>query len=49
MTRCARDASRIRANMNAIYRVDGNNVVTSPDAAGPWDRACSTVRRRPRW
>jgi len=24
--------------MTAIYRVDGNNVVTSPDAAGPWDR-----------
>ena len=24
--------------MPAIYRVDGNNVVTSPDAAGPWDR-----------
>src|SRR6476646_8516666 len=23
--------------MNAIYRVDGNHVVTSPDAAGPWD------------
>jgi Thioesterase-like superfamily len=23
--------------MNAIYRVDGNRVVTSPDAAGPWD------------
>ncbi len=24
--------------MAAIYRVDGNSVVTSPDAAGPWDR-----------
>ncbi|MBH5387610.1 thioesterase family protein [Bradyrhizobium diversitatis] len=24
--------------MTAIYRVDGNDVVTSPDAAGPWDR-----------
>ena len=24
--------------MSAIYRVDGNNVITSPDAAGPWDR-----------
>ena len=24
--------------MTAIYRVDGNNVVTSPNAAGPWDR-----------
>jgi hypothetical protein len=24
--------------MPAIYRVDGNSVVTSPDAAGPWDR-----------
>ncbi len=24
--------------MTAIYRVDGNNVITSPDAAGPWDR-----------
>jgi hypothetical protein len=23
--------------MNAIYRVDGDRVVTSPDAAGPWD------------
>jgi Thioesterase-like superfamily len=23
--------------MDAIYRVDGNSVVTSPDAAGPWD------------
>ena len=23
--------------MNAIYRVDGNSVETSPDAAGPWD------------
>lgn len=23
--------------MEAIYRVDGNRVVTSPDAAGPWD------------
>src|ERR1700730_7059441 len=23
--------------MDAIYRVDGNRVVTSPDAAGPWD------------
>jgi hypothetical protein len=23
--------------MTAIYRVDGNHVVTSPDAAGPWD------------
>lgn len=24
--------------MTAIYRVDGNNVTTGPDAAGPWDR-----------
>ncbi|MFT4119423.1 thioesterase family protein [Bradyrhizobium sp.] len=24
--------------MTSIYRVDGNRVVTSPDAAGPWDR-----------
>ncbi|MBT2861078.1 thioesterase family protein, partial [Staphylococcus coagulans] len=24
--------------MTPIYRVDGNSVVTSPDAAGPWDR-----------
>ncbi len=24
--------------MPPIYRVDGNSVVTSPDAAGPWDR-----------
>lgn len=24
--------------MTAIYRVDGNSVVTSSDAAGPWDR-----------
>jgi hypothetical protein len=24
--------------MTAIYRVDGNNVDTSPEAAGPWDR-----------
>src|SRR6476646_8515756 len=24
--------------MPAIYRVDGNSVVTSPNAAGPWDR-----------
>src|SRR3979411_3457512 len=23
--------------MNAIFSVDGNRVVTSPDAAGPWD------------
>jgi hypothetical protein len=23
--------------MQAIYRVDGNRVVTSPHAAGPWD------------
>jgi hypothetical protein len=23
--------------MHAIYRVDGNRVATSPDAAGPWD------------
>src|SRR5664279_5997137 len=23
--------------MNAIYRVDGDRVVTSPNAAGPWD------------
>ena len=23
--------------MEAIFRVDGANVVTSPDAAGPWD------------
>jgi hypothetical protein len=23
--------------MDAIYRVDGNRAVTSPDAAGPWD------------
>ena len=23
--------------MDAIFRVDGNRVVTSPDAAGPWD------------
>jgi Thioesterase-like superfamily len=23
--------------MDAIYRVDGNGVVVSPDAAGPWD------------
>jgi hypothetical protein len=23
--------------MHAIYRVDGNRAVTSPDAAGPWD------------
>ena len=25
--------------MNAIYRVDGNRVVTSPNAAGPWEPA----------
>jgi hypothetical protein len=24
--------------MDAIFRVDGNRVVTSPNAAGPWDR-----------
>ena len=24
--------------MTAIYRVDGNSVITSPEAAGPWDR-----------
>jgi hypothetical protein len=24
--------------MSAIFRVDGNSVVTSPNAAGPWDR-----------
>src|ERR1700761_4341912 len=23
--------------MDAIYRVDGNRVISSPDAAGPWD------------
>src|ERR1700727_127553 len=23
--------------MQAIYRVEGNRVTTSPDAAGPWD------------
>ena len=23
--------------MNAIFRIDGNDVVTSPFAAGPWD------------
>jgi hypothetical protein len=23
--------------MDAIFRVDGNSVITSPDAAGPWD------------
>src|ERR1700753_4447090 len=23
--------------MDAIYRVDGNRVTVSPDAAGPWD------------
>ena len=23
--------------MDAIYRLDGNRVVTSPNAAGPWD------------
>src|SRR6187431_3191608 len=23
--------------MDAIFRVDGNRVLTSPDAAGPWD------------
>src|SRR5690242_7158976 len=23
--------------MDAIYRVEGNRVLTSPDAAGPWD------------
>jgi hypothetical protein len=23
--------------VDAIYRVDGNRVVTSPNAAGPWD------------
>src|SRR3954453_21132617 len=23
--------------MDAIFRVDGNRVVTSPNAAGPWD------------
>jgi hypothetical protein len=23
--------------MDAIYRVDGNRLVTSPDAAGPWN------------
>lgn len=23
--------------MNAIFRIDGNRAVTSPDAAGPWD------------
>src|ERR1700744_5727198 len=23
--------------MQAIYRVEGNHVITSPDAAGPWD------------
>ncbi len=25
--------------MHAIYRVDGNRVVASPNAAGPWDRS----------
>ncbi|MGY4599066.1 hypothetical protein ACVWXL_006812 [Bradyrhizobium sp. GM22.5] len=24
--------------MPPIYRIDGDSVVTSPDAAGPWDR-----------
>src|SRR3569833_3932398 len=24
--------------MTPIYRVDGDSVITSPDAAGPWDR-----------
>lgn len=24
--------------MSPIYRIDGNSVLTSPDAAGPWDR-----------
>ena len=28
---------RISPPMDAIFRVDGNNVVTSPFAAGPWD------------
>ena len=23
--------------MDAIFRIDGNNVITGPDAAGPWD------------
>src|ERR1700753_1821635 len=23
--------------MDAIYRIEGNRVTTSPDAAGPWD------------
>ena len=32
-----RRSGRSAAVMDAIYRVDGNRVVTSPNAAGPWD------------
>ena len=32
-----RRSRRSAAVMDAIYRVEGNRVVTSPDAAGPWD------------
>ena len=35
--------------MDAIFRVDGNRVATSPHAAGPGIPACSTAPRRPRW
>jgi hypothetical protein len=35
--------------MNAIFRVDGNRVETSPNAAGPWDASMSMARRRRRW
>jgi hypothetical protein len=40
LTLCAASGERqLKSDqtMTAIYRVDGNNVVTSPDAAGPWD------------
>jgi hypothetical protein len=31
------DSQQDPSLMDAIFRVDGNDVVTSPNAAGPWD------------
>jgi hypothetical protein len=33
----SREENASKRLMDAIYRVDGNRVVTSPNAAGPWD------------
>jgi hypothetical protein len=32
--------------MDAVYRVDGNRVVTSPNPAGPWDATARLADER---